>query len=64
MGIPIPHEDSPLASMRPRHKAAENPERPLYAFVMTGKASMRPRHKAAENRSSLVEQLRLLDELQ
>ena len=36
------------ASMRPRHKAAENEER--YALrSLYRKASMRPRHKAAEN---------------
>ena len=36
------------ASMRPRHKAAEN-LRAAVALVLQGIASMRPRHKAAEN---------------
>ena len=34
--------------MRPRHKAAENVDRPAVAEVAV-EASMRPRHKAAEN---------------
>ena len=40
---------SPNASMRPRHKAAENRLR-LGRRVRAVHASMRPRHKAAENR--------------
>ena len=34
--------------MRPRHKAAENSDRPAHRTHIEG-ASMRPRHKAAEN---------------
>ena len=37
------------ASMRPRHKAAENAPPPSRKPPKTS-ASMRPRHKAAENR--------------
>ena len=41
------------ASMRPRHKAAENRlQRPT--DIRPHLASMRPRHKAAENRKPLV----------
>ena len=42
-----------VASMRPRHKAAENDG--LYGeFAPRIQASMRPRHKAAENRLECV----------
>ena len=37
------------ASMRPRHKAAENLQRAGAQGHGAGEASMRPRHKAAEN---------------
>ena len=37
-----------MASMRPRHKAAEN-EAALRRSIKKYSASMRPRHKAAEN---------------
>ena len=36
------------ASMRPRHKAAENCDA-IYGYGQCRNASMRPRHKAAEN---------------
>ena len=39
-----------LASMRPRHKAAENHLVDDLAGGVVDAASMRPRHKAAENR--------------
>ena len=38
------------ASMRPRHKAAENDRMVRYLSDVWPDASMRPRHKAAENR--------------
>ena len=38
------------ASMRPRHKAAENRYEGEFAGGQPNGASMRPRHKAAENR--------------
>ena len=37
------------ASMRPRHKAAENHGCPTMVALGASAASMRPRHKAAEN---------------
>ena len=38
-----------MASMRPRHKAAENARARRNRFPCFKRASMRPRHKAAEN---------------
>ena len=40
--------DKSCASMRPRHKAAEN-RTTTRSTMMSERASMRPRHKAAEN---------------
>ena len=39
----------PEASMRPRHKAAENARPFSIGWYALRPASMRPRHKAAEN---------------
>ena len=47
------------ASMRPRHKAAENYEGEFRDDMPNG-ASMRPRHKAAENRVAGLEVAPLL----
>ena len=41
--------------MRPRHKAAENRDRPGPPLQVRA-ASMRPRHKAAENRAARADQ--------
>ena len=41
-----------LASMRPRHKAAENADVRVGGVMKDWLASMRPRHKAAENSKS------------
>ena len=38
-----------IASMRPRHRAAENVERVERPERRQHQASMRPRHRAAEN---------------
>ena len=38
-----------MASMRPRHKAAENRAGGMPMMPLDEIASMRPRHKAAEN---------------
>ena len=40
---------SKAASMRPRHKAAENARSAASRASSDVRASMRPRHKAAEN---------------
>ena len=46
---PLRVKDVIDASMRPRHKAAENPVRGGDGLCGVARASMRPRHKAAEN---------------
>ena len=42
-----------MASMRPRHKAAENRAGGMPMMPLDEIASMRPRHKAAENSSAI-----------
>ena len=49
MGHVTRPEDAREASMRPRHKAAENQGRASARVPLDRAASMRPRHKAAEN---------------
>ena len=53
-----------LASMRPRHKAAENVGAEHREIRPVALASMRPRHKAAENGWSGRGEPRLLGRLQ